>query len=91
MEQIMSSNNKSILQAAETKTQPRPDFNCINYKCPLDGICLVSSIVYQATVTRQDNNNEEIYIGLTENIFKTRYCGHTLAPSKMSKTGMLVL
>ena len=41
--------------------------------CPLDGNCLQSSVIYQATVTRQDNNTTETYMGLAENNFKTRY------------------
>ena len=45
--------------------------------CPLDGNCLQSSVIYQATVTRKDNNTTETYIGLTENDFKTRYINHT--------------
>ena len=45
--------------------------------CPLDGNCLQSSVIYQATVTRKDNNTTETYIGLTENDFKTRYRNHT--------------
>ena len=45
--------------------------------CPLDGNCLQSSLTYQATVTRNDNNTTETYIGLTENEFKTRYRNHT--------------
>ena len=36
-----------------------------------------SSVIYQATVTRNDNNTIETYIGLTENDFKTRYRNHT--------------
>ena len=39
--------------------------------------CLQSSVIYQATVTRKDNNTTETYIGLTENDFKTRYRNHT--------------
>ena len=45
--------------------------------CPLDGKCLSSEIIYQATVTREDNNNQETYIGLTETSFKLRYNNHT--------------
>ena len=45
--------------------------------CPLDGNCLQSSVIYQATATRKDNNTTETYIGLTENDFKTRYRNHT--------------
>ena len=45
--------------------------------CPLDGNCLQQSVIYQATVTRTDNNKTETYIGLTANDFKTRYRNHT--------------
>ena len=45
-------------------------------KYPLDGNCLQSSVIYQATVTRKDINTTETYIGLTENDFKTRYRNH---------------
>ena len=45
--------------------------------CPLNGNCLQSSVIYQATVKRNDNNTSETYIGLTENAFKTRYRNHT--------------
>ena len=45
--------------------------------CPLNGNCLQSSVVYQATVTRNDNNTSETYIGLTETDFKTRHRNHT--------------
>jgi len=38
--------------------------------------CLQSSVVYQATVTRNDNNTSEPYIGLTETDFKTRHRNH---------------
>ena len=46
---------------------------------PLAGNCLQSSVIYQATVTRKDNNKEETYIGLTENEFKTRYRNRTVS------------
>ena len=44
-------------------------------ECPLDGNCLQPSVIYQATVTRKDNNTTETYLGLTEN--ETRYRNHT--------------
>ena len=43
----------------------------------VDNKCQTSSLIYQATVTRHDNNKDETYIGLTDNTFKTRYNGHT--------------
>ena len=42
-----------------------------------DGNCLQAAVIYQAKVTRTDNNTHETYVGLTENDFKTRYRNHT--------------
>ena len=44
--------------------------------CPLDGKCLTKCVVYKATVTETTSNNQETYIGLTENEFKTRFNLH---------------
>ena len=44
--------------------------------CPMDGNFLKSSVVYQTTVTVEDNRPAETYVGLTENSFKTRYANH---------------
>ena len=38
--------------------------------------CLAICIVYKATVTETTSNNQETYIGLTENEFKTRFNLH---------------
>ena len=46
-------------------------------KQPNKGKCQVKGIVYQATVTNEDNNEQETYVGLTEGTFKTRYLNHT--------------
>ena len=43
----------------------------------LQGSSVTKSVVYKATVTRIDNNQQKTYIGLTENTFKTRYTDHT--------------
>ena len=59
----------------ESKTK---NCNCrIKEACLVNQKCQTSSLIYQATVTRHDNNKEESYIGLTDNTFKTRYNGHT--------------
>ena len=83
--QIIDNHNKRILTASiqvddtaaaatiNNKTCNRRQKNA----CPLDGNCLQPSVIYQATVTRKDNNTTETYIGLTENDFKTRYRNHT--------------
>ena len=45
--------------------------------CPLNGECLQPAVIYQAKVTRSDNNQSETHVGLTESEFKTRYRNHT--------------
>ncbi len=68
-----SNNNNATTNAKENKT-----CNCRHKNtCPLNENCLQKSVIYQATVTRQDNNTAETYVGLTENEFKTRYRSHT--------------
>ena len=58
-------------------TNVNKSWNCRQKNaCPLNGNCLQSSVVYQATVKRHDTNSSETYIGLTENDFKTRYRNH---------------
>ena len=81
--QIINNHNKRILNSSElpVKTGNNTKHKTCNCRqketCPLNGNCLQSSFIYQATVTRQNNNTSETYIGLTENDFKTRYRNHT--------------
>ena len=76
MKQEISNHNKTVLKPQTSPTQR--DCNCPKKKkCPLDRKCLTKGVIYQATVTRKDNNKEETYIGLTENQFKTRFNNHT--------------
>ena len=44
--------------------------------CSLDGKGLTKCIVYKAPVTEITSNNQETYIGLTENEIKTRFNLH---------------
>ena len=79
MEQLISSHNKAILKKATNHTPTNTNSkscNCRNQPCPLNGNCMTTSVVYQATVKRQDNNKEETYIGLTEGTFKNRFTAH---------------
>ena len=83
--QIIDSHNKHILTAsmptddtATTTINNKKTCNCRQKNaCPLNGNCLQSSVIFQATITCKDNNMTETYIGLTENNFKTRYRNHT--------------
>ena len=74
---ILNRHNNQILNKQEQPITPRT-CNCQSRpNCPLDGQCLSSSIVYQATVTRHDNQHQETYVGITEGEFKYRYNNHT--------------
>ena len=92
IKQTIANHNKSTLDKNHpTETAPT-NCNCRrNNTCPLDGQCLNSSIIYQATVTQHDNNQEETYIGLTDNTFKTRYNGHTNSFRHASKRNATTL
>ena len=77
---IISSHNKSVLkdQSVTSASQVDKDCNCRKKDtCPLSGKCSTTNVVYQATVTRDDTNEQETYVGHTECQFKTRYNGHT--------------
>ena len=45
-------------------------------KCPAEGKCLTSNVVYQAEVTSCSNEPPARYIGVTADNFKTRYRNH---------------
>ena len=40
------------------------------------GYLLKQSVVYQATVTTENNTPDQTYVGLTENSFKTRFTNY---------------
>jgi hypothetical protein len=78
---IITMHNKSTLAKEQQTVKHNAtarECNCRNkLECPLAGKCLTESVVYQATVTRMDNSEQDTYVGLTENQFKTRYRNHT--------------
>ena len=41
--------------------------------CPLKGKCLQEGVLYKAIVTQTESMKQDIYIGMTENSFKSRY------------------
>lgn len=77
---INTTNLKKTSTSNLSRTQDSSNKEC-NCKqkdlCPMNGKCLQTNIIYQASVT--SNNNTETYIGLTETQFKTRYRNHTLS------------
>ena len=63
----------------QKKEEEIPNFgcNCTGRcgPCPLPGRCQVESVVYKATVTTENNENNT-YTGLTSNTFKKRWYKH---------------
>ena len=77
IKQAISAHNSSVTKKSTPQQHQDKTCNCRNKaSCPVDGNCLTEGIIYQAIVTRTDNNSKETYIGLTENSFKTRFNGH---------------
>ena len=79
MKTIISSHNKKLLSDCNesrnsTQTLDK-ECNCRKKdQCPLEGKCLTSNVVYQATVTTETSTDS--YVGLATN-FKERYRNHT--------------
>ena len=65
-------------QLSLTATAQNENYVTVGKKnsCPLDGKCRTKCVVYKARVTETTPNNQEMYIGLTENKFKTRFNLH---------------
>ena len=47
--------------------------------CPLQNKCLTPSIVYQAGITNNVNDERRVYLGLSETPFKNRHHNHVRA------------
>ena len=74
LRQKINAHNKSILHSRHDLPK---SCNCREpANCPLNGNCLQSSVIHQATVETNDNKPSQTYIGLTENSFKTRFTNH---------------
>ena len=76
MKQILSMHNSKVRYQEVEK--PPPGCNCRGGRavCPLQGACLTEGVIYEAKVTRLDNNTSEFYTGVTVGTFKQRYYGH---------------
>ena len=72
---LIHSHNRNIINPS---TQQVKLCNCIKKeKCPLNEKCLLSNIVYKATVSSNiANYQEKVYIGLCQTSFKLRYANH---------------
>ena len=70
--------NKNNLEKAHQKHLDTQLCNCRNKKqCPLNGQCLIESIVYQANIMANiPDYKEKVYLGVSETTFKVRYGNH---------------
>ena len=71
-------NNAVLSKAVENKHATPKECNCQKKEnCSLSGMCVSECVVYQATVTTEDDWPNESYVGLTEGTLKSRYLYHT--------------
>ena len=79
LKQIIAKHNRKVLSKASKKEEPRL-CNCPKKAiCPLGGKCLAENLIYQATVTETNKQNEEsteTYVGLSAPNFKSRLANH---------------
>ena len=66
-------NHKKKILVNNNNITPQNECNCT-----LDNKCLITSVIYQANVTTDNDNTGKNYIGLTEGTFKQRYTQHKL-------------
>ena len=75
MGQLIKQHNNKLLTSKENEDQHLRKCNCRNKTaCPMNGECLQKCIVYQATVTCE--NETKTYIGQTEDELKSRFNNH---------------
>ena len=76
MKTEISKHNSKILKSNNTDAVVSKSCDCrdkTNCPLPQHGCLAEKSVVYQATVTREDNNNVETYVGLTQAEFKVKW------------------
>ena len=68
---IKSQNKKVIKDVKESKS-----CNCrVKSKCPLNGQCQVTDVIYKCTVSSPDKPNK-VYLGTAEDDFTKRFYNH---------------
>jgi hypothetical protein len=71
IKQTIDGHNKTKQSQTATMSE-ESTCNCRKKEeCPMSKKCSVESIVYQATVSTNDNSPPQTYVGLSENSFKT--------------------
>ena len=86
---IVSAHNKKILSETKKPANDVKSCNCwSSNNCPLDGTCLVESVIYKCQVTKDENDEGKHYIGLTGGKFKDRWArlNYSFRHEKASKS-----
>ena len=90
MKQKIDKHIRKIMSNGRERNEVTRTCNCRDKPlCPLKGKCLQEGVVYKAIVTQTETIKQDIYIGTTENPFKTRYNLHNSSlrlPHKRSTT-----
>ena len=78
MKKHISKHNVKICQKPDNSNVTNvAKCNCrVKDECPLNGECLTTSVVYQASVRCDNSNVEKTYVGLAEGTFKKRWDKH---------------
>ena len=84
MRSIIQKHNRKIINK-DNNTTPVVKCNCRKQPCPLDGNCLAECVVYEASITQNDNKTTT-YCGSTGGQFKTRYRNHIASFKNMEKS-----
>ena len=84
--QKIDNHNRKIMSNGREREEFTRTCNCRDKTlCPLNGKCLQDGVVYKAIVTQTESMRQDIYIGMTENPFKTRYNLHNLVLGSPTK------
>ena len=72
----MNDHNKKILQPKPAELQKL--YNClVKEDCPINGLCLTSSVLYQTTIKCSDSKyKQKMCKGICDRTFKKRYGNH---------------
>ena len=74
IKQSIDGHNKTNIARKSKNEEQKKQCNCRKQQdCPVSGRCLSETVIYQTTVNTNDGKQEQIYIGLTANTFKTRF------------------
>ena len=77
MKAVIASHNKKVLQNTEPERNTKT-CNCARgRKCPLEGKCLTTNIIYKASISEVNKTVKKTYFGACATTFKERFRNHT--------------